>query len=378
MIENATDLRGAQSVTKSWYPCELVHIAALRGTLISRERATKRPKAAEPYGAARRFTVLRKVTIVFARQGHERMAQSAHGILQSAASSCERLSGEPLPHSSTTLSPRSFINPATAFSFLGRVQGIDYPSLSPAQQHQFRADVHAELDILKNWCALKDWVPMAFPAELRIFVSDEYKNSKSLLPAAVGQHGRMEFPAWKVVAGEAPIIHELVHVYFPNGNRFVAEMLAIYLQAALGRNPAFPNFGRPLHQMACDLLPKMLPELSRADAASLEKIRLIGLDKIATPSSLRMRVGLNLYQDDPSGQAHIYSLVGSFAQFLLETQGIDRFRALYALTPLKPFEREAGSPDRWRDIYGTSLGKLEMEWKKDLCVRAGFRSPFLG
>jgi hypothetical protein len=34
----------------------------------------------------------------------------------------------------------------------------------------------------------------------------------------------MEFPAWRVMAGEAAIMHELVHVYFPNGNRLLAEV----------------------------------------------------------------------------------------------------------------------------------------------------------
>jgi hypothetical protein len=182
----------------------------------------------------------------------------------------------------------------------------------------------------------------------------------------------MEFPAWKVVAGEAPIMHELAHVYFPNGNRFVAEALAIYLQATLGSNPAFPNFGRNLHELARELLLKMVPEFARRDSASLEKLRLAELDKIATPSSLRLRVGLILYQDDPSGQAYIYALVGSFAQFLIDTHGIDRFHALYNLTPLKPFERDAGSPDRWRDVYGAPLGELETGWKRNICDVAVF------
>jgi hypothetical protein len=300
------------------------------------------------------------------------MAKRGHEFLRSVAPNNTRSSGassEPAGHS---IALQSFGDPATIFNFWGRVQGIDYSSLSRAQQDAFETDFARNLGLLKSWCVQEQWPPAVMPANLKIFVSDDYKNSKSLLPAAVGQRGRMEFPAWKVVAGEAPIMHELAHVYFPNGNRFIAEGLAIYLQAALGSNPAFPNFGRPLHELARELLLKMVPEFARSETGALEKIRLTDLDKIATPSPLRLRVGLNLYQDDPSGQAHIYAVVGSFAKFLIETHGIRRFRTLYDLTPLRAFERETGSPDRWRDVYGVSLGELETEWKANFYSAPGF------
>ena len=186
------------------------------------------------------------------------------------------------------------------------------------------------------------------------------------MPAAVGQHGRMEIPAWKAVAGEAAVAHELVHVYFPNGNRLLAEGLAVYLQAEIGGNPAFPNFGRPLRETARDMLRKMVPEFANGRAGRLDKVRLTDLDKIATPSALRLRVGLNLYQDDASGQAHIYPLVGSFAQFLIDTYGLDKFRTIYQKTPLKPFERNPGAPQRWAEVYGISLDALAEEWKSKL------------
>jgi hypothetical protein len=261
---------------------------------------------------------------------------------------------------------QDFSDPIVTFNFWGRVMGTDYPSLSPAQQDDFKTHFAGELASLKTWWAQEQWSPSLPPADLKIFVSDEYKISKSLLPAAIGQKGRMEFPAWKAVAGESAVAHELVHVYFPNGNRFLAEGLAVYLQAKIGGNPAFPNFGRPLHQLVRELLPKMVPEFTGANPKGLEKIHLMDLDKIATPSSLRLRVGLNLYQDDPTGQAHIYPIAGSFIQFLIETHGMERFRTLFMRTPLKPLEREAGSPDRWREVYGASLAELEGSWKSQL------------
>jgi hypothetical protein len=85
--------------------------------------------------------------------------------------------------------------------------------------------------------------------ELRVVVSDQYQISKSLVPAWSGRAGQMEFPSRRVIAREAAIAHELIHVFFPNGNRFLAEGLAVYVQTAIGGNPAFPNFGKPLHEL---------------------------------------------------------------------------------------------------------------------------------
>jgi hypothetical protein len=248
------------------------------------------------------------------------------------------------------------------FNFDGKAGGVAFPSLSPAQQDDFKADFFSEVASLKKWSVRQNWLPSP-PTNFQVFVSDEYKISKSLVPAAIGQRGRMEFPAWKVVAGEAAIAHELVHVYFPNGNRLLAEGLAVYLQAEIGGNPAFPNFGKPLLEMVRELLRKMVPEFTCGDPTSLAKFRISDLDKIATPSPLRLRVGLNLYQADDFGQAHIYPIAGSFVQFIIEAYGMDRFRTLFMRTPLKPFERHPGSPDRWTEVYGATLNELELKWK---------------
>jgi hypothetical protein len=264
-------------------------------------------------------------------------------------------------HSSAAVREFADAGPAT-FHFEGYVDGVAYPSLSPAQQDTFKANFVREVSSLRTWCRQENWLPSP-PADLQIFVSDEYKIAKSLVPAALGHRGRMEVPAWKAIAGEAAIMHELVHIYLPNGNRFLAEGLAIYLQNEIGGNPTFPNFGRPLHQVARELLRAMLPGLAVGKPDSLDNIHLADLDKIATPSPLRLRVGRDLYENTPTGQAHLYPIAGSFAQFLIETHGTQMFRALFERTPLIPMERNPGSPDRWVDAYGRSLLELELEWK---------------
>lgn len=232
----------------------------------------------------------------------------------------------------------------------------------PTKQNEFKFDFHQEIARLKKWSASRYWPALPVP-EFRVVVSDRYKISRSLVPAWSGCAGRMEFPAWRVVARKAAIAHEIVHVFYPNGNRLLAEGLAVYLQAEIGGNPAFPNFGRPLHELVRELLKEMVPGFVRGDPASLAPIRLAALDQIATPNPLTLKVGNDFYGEEPRGQAHIYPIAGSFVQFLIEAHGLETFRALYERTPLVPLQQAAGSLDRWIDAYGLSLADLGDEWK---------------
>lgn len=234
------------------------------------------------------------------------------------------------------------------------------PQLTAAKQNEFKIDFCEQMARLEKWAADRHWV--AFPVrvpEFHVIVSDRYKISKSLVPAWSGRAGDMEFPLWRVAARQAAITHELVHVFFPNGNRFLAEGLAVYLQAEIGGNPAFPNFGRPLHW----LVREMVPGFSSGSPEGLELIRLTDLDKIATPNPLSLRIGQDFYGEDPRGQARIYPLAGSFVQFLIESRGSDAFHKIYMRTPLVPLQQNPGTPDRWTDVYGHSLVRLEDEWK---------------
>ena len=240
--------------------------------------------------------------------------------------------------------------------------GENGQSFSSGKQREFKGDFRREAASLKDWADRQNW-PESPVGELRVIVSDQYKISKSLVPAWSGRAGHMEFPAWRVMSRKAAIMHELVHVFFPNANRFLAEGLAVYLQAAIGENPAFPNFGTPLNENARERLREMTLPNSRMDRPDLTHIHLAELDAIATPNPLTLRVGHDFYGEDRRGQALVYSIAGSFVQFIVETRRMGKFRAIYERTPLIPLAHDAGSPDRWRDVYGETLPDLEREWK---------------
>ena len=252
-----------------------------------------------------------------------------------------------------------------------RIEKIDFEfecvhdgagALTEAKRIEFKDDVCQEIERLQKWAADLDWIGFSVP-ELNIIVSDRYSISKSLVPAWSGRAGYMEFPTWRVASRKAAIMHELVHVLFPNGNRFLAEGLAVHLQDSLGGNPAFPNFGKPLHGNVCERLLEMTLHSPGEDPSDLGQIHLAELDLIPTPNPLTLGVGAELYGEDKRGQAFVYPIAGSFVQFLLETRGIERFRSLYTQTQLLPLVLNAGSPDRWSDVYCMTFADLENEWK---------------
>ena len=279
--------------------------------------------------------------------------------LRLPADACEQLSAEP----SVGLDILEFSGrdgePLGQIEFEHPFQG---EQLDPANQNEFKSDLCREIARLEQWAADNNWPPSPAPT-FQVTVSDRFKISKSLVPAWYGRTGRMEFPAWRVIARKAAIAHELVHVFFPNGNRLLAEGLAVYLQAEIGGNPAFPNFGRPLHELARERLRDMVPAFSQGDPADLEPVHVVELDAIATPSPLTLKVGNDFYGEEPRGQAHLYAIAGSFVQFLIESRGLAMFRKLYERTPLVPLQQNGGASKRWPEIYGLSLGELSNEWK---------------
>jgi hypothetical protein len=234
--------------------------------------------------------------------------------------------------------------------------------LSIAKQNEFKADFCREIARLEKWAADLGWVGSLVP-QFEVVVSDRYQISKSLVPAWSGRAGRMEFPVRRVISRGAAIAHELVHVFFPSGNRFLGEGLAVYVQATIGGNPAFPNFGKPLDECVRERFLEMAPAISRGDRQCLGQLHLAELDAIATPGRLTLRVGHHVGGEQRRGPAFTYPIAGSFVQFLIETRGMERFRTLYEQTPLVPLAQNAGSSERWLDVFNVALADLEDEWK---------------
>jgi hypothetical protein len=109
---------------------------------------------------------------------------------------------------------------------------------------------------------------------------------------------------------------------------------------------------------------------SSPDRICLEQVRLPDLDAIATPSRLALRIG-----EKEVGPTLTYPIAGSFVQFLIESHGIEKFRALYEETPFKPLARSAGAPERWMKAYYGALTDLEAEWKSTIASEIATAHP---
>jgi hypothetical protein len=230
-----------------------------------------------------------------------------------------------------------------------------YPRLSDSASHSFVEAFCREAVKVKKWYVDRGWGPPPVLPALQIDVDDKYQTSASLVHMALGQSGRIDFPASEVEVGKTGIAHELTHIVLPNGNRFLAEGLAVYVQQEIGSNQAVPNFGRPLYSVVRELSCGM--HLIGAPTPRLDEVQFDDADRVATPSPVAVRVGLVPFPLPPA-----YTIAGSFVQYLIESRGMERFRNLYSLTPLMPGKRNEGSPDRWAHVYGVTIGELARGW----------------
>jgi hypothetical protein len=164
---------------------------------------------------------------------------------------------------------------------------------------------------------------------IRIHVSSSYRISRALVPGQLGNRGFLEMPLRGVRENTGALLHEIVHIYAPNNNRFLAEGLAVYLHTKLAGNPAFPNFGEDLQRLAAG--------------------GLSGVESLDALNSVRTPRPLGTVMEEKT----TYILAGSFVGFLIERYGLALFRGLY----------ETGDYEK---VYGKPLQTLEKEWRLGL------------
>jgi len=265
------------------------------------------------------------------------------------------------------MAPKSALAQPVASDCSQRVAMFDFfvdSSVPSNVQQEFRDRYCVQLTKVLEWAAENQWpLPPALP-RMRIYVGEHYRLARSLVPAWEGDRGRFEFPARRVLGtgnAQAGIAHELTHYFFPNGNRMLAEGLAVYVQEKFNVN-VYPNFGIPIHQ-------RLNCALSSADLAM---VNLAALDKIMTPAAPALPE-LEVDGDDRMKEAYI--VAGSFAKFLIEKYGIDKFRNLYARTSFEPGRHIPRTKDDWTDVYQRSLFHLEIEWKAIIQAQATVACP---
>jgi hypothetical protein len=140
---------------------------------------------------------------------------------------------------------------------------------------------------------------------IRIHVSRAYQISRALVQDHLGNRGLLEMPLRRTRENTGALLHEIVHIYAPNNNRFLAEGLAVYLHTTLADNPAFPNFREELRRLAVR--------------------RLSGVKSVEALNRVRTPRPLGTVMDEKTA----YILAGSFVGLLLERYGLTLFLRLY-------------------------------------------------
>jgi len=92
-------------------------------------------------------------------------------------------------------------------------------------------------EMRRAWIKVREWWGATFEGSISIQTNTERVLSMALIPAWRGERGQIIFGAKRVNAGEAATVHEMIHVYAPNANRFLAEGLAVYGHDLLGGPP---------------------------------------------------------------------------------------------------------------------------------------------
>lgn len=216
---------------------------------------------------------------------------------------------------------------------------IKSEELSADEDSDFEQALRAAIAKVCRW-----WGP-TFTGAFTVNIEDSRGPSMALVPGWRGNRGTMLFRSGTTRASRSAVTHEVVHVFAPNGNRFLAEGFAVYAHEHLEGRDTYPAFGTELHEAAKDY------------AAAVD---LSALDELATPQRLRL---------GDLEERRAYIVAGSFIKFLIATHGMEKFRRLYAMTPMESYARDAGAPERWKAVYGKDLKALEVDWKAMVAAR---------
>ena len=198
----------------------------------------------------------------------------------------------------------------------------------------------------KSVRAIEKWWGKTYDGKFHVSTAKDVLANMAQKYVAVGQFGRLHFDSDLVNGRSESVISQIVSVYAPNENRFLEKGLTVYAQERFGVNKPI-NLGLDLHVAAKRMI-------------SLYSISLGQLEAL----NFRIR---KLVKGKRWGSSNAMIVVGSFVRYLIERFGMEKFRALYALTPMRPGENSGGgTPERWKQVYGLTLDELEDEWQRHI------------
>lgn len=137
------------------------------------------------------------------------------------------------------------------------------------------------------------------------------------------------------------LFHKLTHALFPTEDKLVRNMMGIPTEARFGNPLSFPICGRNLDAWVAAL----------RQTGSYIPLRDLGQDHESWGMTFQGQIPVVI---DRKRQHASYLEAGSFGDFLLKSQGVDKIKAFY---------RASLQNDRpWAKIFGQDLSGLEARW----------------
>jgi len=242
---------------------------------------------------------------------------------------------------------------------------FDIKNLTATVTEKFKKEFFQRQETLEKYLASTRFTE-PFSGPIDVDVSDGQSFSEALIFAWEGRRGHMYFPAARAKEGRAAILHELTHVNAPNQVRFLAEGYPAYLEAQMGNIKAYPTLGHPIE---CEIR-----DYSRAYRSALRAVNFAVFDGVSTQKGVFLGDNIGLETAFPANadgisqrRAYAYLVSASFVKLLVESYGLEKFKALYDLTPLTPGRAPQADRDRYRQVFfGKSVSDLQTDWLRAL------------
>lgn len=210
--------------------------------------------------------------------------------------------------------------------------------LSQNLNYQQKAKIQNEF--IESWGRLSEYWNQNFNGNIKVIISAKIKKVTALTSFWNGRGSKIYIPLNVVAKNQTPTINTLTQLVLPNGNRFLAEGLAVYLESEMGPHRSYPNFGKNLEESITPFL---------------GKVNLKKLDATPTPFRINKRIKLS--------EKQALLTAGSFVSYLIIEYGQEPFKKLYEMTPMTQKKILKYSQERYKKIYDKSLTDLEKDWK---------------
>jgi len=212
--------------------------------------------------------------------------------------------------------------------------------LPPEKFQRFAADADAALQKAMQFWAIAGGA--AEGGKIRLELYPEYQG-RAFAIFQLEKAGRGRQKVVRLYGLESPqeLFHKLTHALFPTDDKLVRNMMGVPTEARFGNPLSFPLCGRSLDAWVAAL----------RQSGSYIPLRELGQDHESWGMTFQGQIPVVI---DRERQHASYLEAGSFGDFLLKSQGVDK---------VKTFYRASLQGERpWAKVFGQDLSALETQW----------------